>query len=70
MLTDLYIKSLKIGDKKRHIDRDELVLKLKPSKKQLKKTYIFRFQWDKRPQIITIDEYRTVNLAGARDIAF
>lgn len=69
MLTDSYIKSLKIGDKKRHTDRDGLVLELRPSKKQLKKIFIFRFQWDKKPQTITIGEYRTVGLAGARDIA-
>lgn len=68
-MTDSYIKSLKIGDKKRHTDRDGLVLELRPSKKQLKKIFIFRFQWDKKPQTITIGEYRTVGLAGARDIA-
>lgn len=69
MLTDSYIKSLKIGDKKRHTDRDGLVLELRPSKKQLKKIFIFRFQWDKKPQTITIGEYRSVGLARARDIA-
>ncbi|OGV32572.1 MAG: hypothetical protein A3E88_04200 [Legionellales bacterium RIFCSPHIGHO2_12_FULL_35_11] len=69
MLSDSLIRSLKLGDKKRHTDRDGLVLELRPSKKQLKKIFIFRFQWDKKPQTITIGEYRTVGLAGARDIA-
>ncbi len=69
MLSDSLIRSLKLGDKKRHTDRDGLVLELRPSKKQLKKIFIFRFQWDKKPQTITIGEYRSVGLAGARDIA-
>lgn len=69
MLSDSLIRSLNIGDKKRHTDRDGLVLELRPNKKQLKKIFIFRFHWDKKPQTITIGEYRTVGLAGARDIA-
>jgi hypothetical protein len=43
MLSDSLIKSLKLGDKKRHTDRDGLVLELRPSKKQLKKIFIFVF---------------------------
>ena len=69
MLSDSLIRSLKIGDKKRHTDRDGLVLELRPSKKQLKKIFIFRFQWDKKPQTITIGDYRSVGLGAARDIA-
>ena len=49
MLTDAYIKSLKVGDKKRHTDRDGLVLELRPTKKKLNKVFIFRFQWNKKP---------------------
>ena len=45
MLSDSLIRSLKLGDKKRHTDRDGLVLELRPSKKQLKKIFIFRFQY-------------------------
>lgn len=33
MPTDAYIKSLKIGDKKRHADLYGLVLELRPTKK-------------------------------------
>lgn len=40
MLSDTYIKSLKIGDKKRHTDRNGLVLELRPSKKKLNKVFI------------------------------
>ena len=43
MMTDSLIRSLKLGDKKRHTDRDGLVLELRPSKKQLKKIFIFVF---------------------------
>ena len=66
MLSDSLIRSLKLGDKKRHTDRDGLVLELRPSKKQLKKIFIFRFQWDKKPQTITIGEYRSIGLGAAR----
>jgi hypothetical protein len=43
MLSFALIKSLKLGDKKRHTDRDGLVLELRPSKKKLGKVFIFRF---------------------------
>lgn len=69
MLTVSYINSLKIGDKKRHTDRDGLVLELRPSKKKLNKVFIFRFQWDKKPQTITIGDFLSVGLAEAREIA-
>ncbi|HRD69214.1 MAG TPA: tyrosine-type recombinase/integrase [Legionella sp.] len=69
MLTVSYINSLKIGDKKRHTDRDGLVLELRPGKKKLNKVFIFRFQWDKKPQTITIGDFRSVSLAEARDMA-
>ncbi len=62
MLTDSYIKSLKIGDKKRHTDLYGLVLELRPSKKKLNKVFIFRFQWNKKPQTITIGKYPSVPL--------
>ncbi|MDP3559264.1 MAG: integrase arm-type DNA-binding domain-containing protein [Legionellaceae bacterium] len=68
MLSDSLIRSLKLGDKKRHTDRDGLVLELRPSKKILNKVFIFRFQWDKKPQTITIGNYRSIGLAEARDI--
>mgnify|MGYP000125406407 CR=1 FL=1 len=69
MLTDSYIKSLKIGDKKRHTDLYGLVLELRPNKKKLNKVFIFRFQWNKKPQTITIGKYPSVPLAEARAIA-
>ncbi|WP_133126806.1 tyrosine-type recombinase/integrase [Legionella nagasakiensis] len=68
MLTDTYIKSLKVGDKKRHTDRDGLVLELRPTKKKLNKVFIFRFQWNKKPQTITIGNYPSVSLSEARSI--
>lgn len=69
MLSDTQIRSLKIEDGKRHADRDGLVLELRPSKKKLNKVFIFRFQWDKKPQTITIGNYQSISLAEARDIA-
>lgn len=69
MLTDSYIKSLKIGDKKRHTDLYGLVLELRPSKNKLNKVFIFRFQWNKKPQTITIGKYPGVPLADARATA-
>lgn len=69
MLTDSQIKSLKIEDGKRHADRDGLVLELRPSKKKLNKVFIFRFQWNKKPQTITIGNYLSIGLAEARNIA-
>ncbi|MFW2534432.1 MULTISPECIES: tyrosine-type recombinase/integrase [unclassified Legionella] len=69
MLTDAYIKSLKIGDKKRHADFNGLVLELRPTKKKLNKVFIFRFQWEKKPQTITLGNYPSLTLADARTIA-
>ena len=68
MLSDSQIKSLKIEDGKRHADRDGLVLELRPSKKKLNKVFIFRFQWNKKPQTITIGNYPSISLAEARNI--
>jgi integrase len=69
MLTDAYIKSLKIGDKKRHADLYGLALDLRPTKKQLNKVFIFRFQWEHKPQTITLGNYPSLTLADARTIA-
>lgn len=69
MLTDSYIKSLKTADKKRHTDLYGLVLELRPSRKKLNKVFIFRFQWNKKPQTITIGKYPSILLAEARAIA-
>jgi len=69
MLTDSYIKSLKTSDKKRHADLYGLVLELRPSRKKLNKVFIFRFQWNKKPQTITIGKYPSILLAEARAIA-
>lgn len=69
MLSDSQIKSLKIEDGKRHADRDGLVLELRQTKKKLNKVFIFRFQWDKKPQTITIGRYPSVTLGEARAIA-
>lgn len=69
MLSDTQIRSLKIEDGKRHADRDGLVLELRPSKKKLNKVFIFRYQWNKKPQTITIGNYPSISLADARDIA-
>jgi hypothetical protein len=66
MLSDAKIKSLKIEDGKRHADRDGLVLEIRPSGK---KVFIFRFQWEKKPQTITLGNYPSISLADARTIA-
>lgn len=63
MLSDAKIKSLKIGDGKRHADRDGLVLEIRSSGK---KVFIFRFQWEKKPQTITLGSYPSLSLAEAR----
>lgn len=63
MLSDAKIKSLKITDGKRHADRDGLVIELRPSGK---KVFIFRFQWEKKPQTITLGNYPSLSLADAR----
>ncbi len=63
MLSDAKIKSLKIEDGKRHTDRDGLVLEIRPSGK---KVFLFRFQWEKKPQTITLGNYPSLSLADAR----
>lgn len=66
MLTDRKIQSLKIEDGKRHADRDGLVLEIRPSGK---KVFLFRFQWNKKPQTITLGNYPSLSLAEARNQA-
>ncbi|KTD68875.1 integrase [Legionella steelei] len=66
MLSDARIKSLKIEDGKRHADRDGLVLEVRPSGK---KVFLFRFQWNKKPQTITIGCYPSISLSKARELA-
>ncbi|MBL7479990.1 tyrosine-type recombinase/integrase [Legionella bononiensis] len=66
MLSDAKIRSLKIEDGKRHADRDGLVLEIRPSGK---KVFLFRFQWEKKPQTITIGNYPSISLAEARTLA-
>ena len=63
MRSDAKVKSLKIEDDKRHADRDGLVLEIRPSGK---KVFLFRFQWEKKPQIITLGTYSSLSLADAR----
>ncbi|WP_131778382.1 tyrosine-type recombinase/integrase [Legionella bozemanae] len=63
MLSDAKIKSLKIEDGKRHADRDGLVLEIRASGK---KVFLFRFQWEKKPQTITLGNYPSLSLADAR----
>ena len=68
MIIDTQIKSLKAenGKAKRKAICDGLVIEARPSGK---KVFIFRFQWDKKPQTITIGEYPSVTLAEARRTA-
>jgi len=65
MLTDLKIQHLKTEKEKtkRHTDRDGLVLEARASGK---KVFIFRFQWDKKPQTQTLGCYPSLSLAEAR----
>lgn len=66
MLTDLKIQRLKVelGKTKRYKDRDGLSLEVRASGK---KVFIFRFQWNKKPQTITIGDYLSIGLAEARN---
>ena len=68
MLTDLQIQRLKTekGKTRRHTDRDGLVLEVRSSGK---KVFIFRFQWDKKPQTLTLGAYPSLSLADARTVA-
>lgn len=67
MLTDLKIQRLKVekGKNKRHTDRDGLVLEVRASGK---KVFIFRFQWGKKPQTITLGHYPSLSLLEARNM--
>ncbi len=66
MLTDLKIQRLKVeqGKTKRHKDRDGLSIEIRPSGK---KVFIFRYQWNKKPQTITLGSYPSIGLAEARN---
>jgi hypothetical protein len=55
ILSDAKVKSLKIEDGKRHADRDGPVLEIRPSGK---KVFLFRFQWEKKPQTITLGVFK------------
>lgn len=61
MITDRQIQSLKAenGKAKRKAICGGLVIEARPSGK---KVFIFRFQWEKKPQTITIGEYPIVTL--------
>ena len=67
MLTDLKIQRLKVehSKTKRYTDRDGLVLEVRTSGK---KVFIFRFQWGKKPQTITLGNYPSIVLAEARNM--
>jgi len=66
MLSDSSIRALKAenGKPKRKADRDGLMVEARPSGK---KVFIFRFQWDKKPQTMTLGHYPGLSLAKARD---
>ncbi|WP_131753193.1 Arm DNA-binding domain-containing protein, partial [Legionella feeleii] len=59
MLTDLKIQRLKIESKtKRYADRDGLSLEVRASGK---KVFLFRFQWNQKPQTITVGHYPSLS---------
>ena len=67
MLTNLKIDRLKSETKtKRYSDRDGLALEVRPSGNKI---FIFRFQWNKKPQTITLGRYPSLSLIDARDMA-
>ena len=68
MLTDITIKKLKPvnGKTKRLKDRDGLSIEARASGS---KVFIFRFQWEKKPQTITIGKYPNISLLQARATA-
>lgn len=67
MLTNLQIDRLKPEVKtKKYSDRDGLTLEVRPSGK---KVFIFRFQWQRKPQTITLGNYPTLTLAAARTLS-
>ena len=65
MLSDSSIRALKpeSGKPKRKADRDGLMIEARSSGK---KVFIFRFQWEKKPQTITLGHYPSLSLADAR----
>lgn len=68
MLSDSSIRALKPenGKPKRKADRDGLMIEARPSGKKI---FIFRFQWEKKPQTMTLGYYPTLSLAEARVLA-
>lgn len=67
MLTNLKIEHLKPESKtKRYADRDGLTLEVRPCGS---KVFRFRFQWEKKPQTITIGHFPATSLAQARSAA-
>ncbi len=64
MLTNLKIDRLKSETKTKHYsDRDGLALEVRPSGNKI---FIFRFQWNKKPQTITLGRYPSLSLIDAR----
>ncbi len=63
--SDAKIRSLKIEDGKRHADRDGLVLEIRKSGK---KVFLFRFQWERKPQTMTLGIHPGLGLGEAREI--
>lgn len=68
MLSDSSIRALKPENNKakRKADRDGLMIEARPSSK---KVFIFRFQWEKKPQTMTLGYYPALSLAEARILA-
>ncbi len=67
MLTHQKIEHLKPEVKtKRYSDRDGLALEVRPSGN---KVFIFRFQWLKKPQTITLGRFPALSLIEARNLA-
>lgn len=67
MLTDLKIKRMAQPLKnEKHTDRDGLELH---NRKSGRKIFVFRFQYDKKPQTITLGRYPGMSLLDARQIS-
>ena len=62
--SDAKIRSLKIEDRKRHADRDGLVLEIRKSGK---KVFLFRFQWERKPQTMTLGIHPGLGLGEGAD---
>lgn len=61
------IKTIKPETKtRRYTDRDGLTLEVRPSGRKI---FIFRFQWNKKPQTITLGCYPGLPLIEARNLA-